>query len=347
MPLTIVSGGQFGSEGKGKVVAHLASAYPSSSVVRVGGPNSGHTWVDPNGAAHPLRQLPVTAATQPGSALSIAAGSYVDLEVLLGEIELYGVSPERLRIDSNATIILPTHKQAELDADLQGRFGGTGSGVGAAVAGRALRSPDTVLAREVPELFPYVGSVTKRLREHLNAGLHVFIEGTQGFGLSNLHSRHFPYVTSRDTTAAGALSEVGLSPFDVDEIVLVCRATPIRVAGNSGPLPLETTWQDVATNSGAPGIEELTTVTRKIRRVGYFDPQIVREAIRANRPTRLVLNHVDHLADLSQQAGVAIAREQVQRIESQLDRSIDLIGISRRSLLARATFMSYRDSHVA
>ena len=55
---------------------------------------------------------------------------------------------------------------------------------------------------------------------------------------------------SRDTTAAAFLAEAGLSPFDVDDIVMVLRAFPIRVAGDSGPLPEETTWPEIASNGG-------------------------------------------------------------------------------------------------
>ena len=45
MPVTVVVGGQFGSEGKGKVAHHFARTQKASIVVRVGGTNSGHTVV--------------------------------------------------------------------------------------------------------------------------------------------------------------------------------------------------------------------------------------------------------------------------------------------------------------
>ncbi|HEU4441008.1 MAG TPA: adenylosuccinate synthetase, partial [Burkholderiales bacterium] len=58
------------------------------------------------------------------------------------------------------------------------------------------------------------------LRENLERGDRVVLEGTQGFGLSLLHSGTYPFCTSRDTTASGFISEAGLSPFDVDQIVM-------------------------------------------------------------------------------------------------------------------------------
>ncbi len=49
MPVTVVVGGQFGSEGKGKVAHWLARELRASTAVRVGGPNSGHTVVADGG----------------------------------------------------------------------------------------------------------------------------------------------------------------------------------------------------------------------------------------------------------------------------------------------------------
>src|ERR1700730_6357809 len=134
------------------------------------------------------------------------------------------------------------------------------------------------------------------MHEGVRRGAQVIVEGTQGFGLSLLHSPYYPYVTSRDTTAAAALSEAGLSPIDVDRIVLVLRAFPIRVSGNSGPLPQETSWAEISREGQHDHqLTELTTVTRRIRRVAQFDAEIVGLALEANRPTEVVLNHMDYV----------------------------------------------------
>src|SRR5207249_2305427 len=134
------------------------------------------------------------------------------------------------------------------------------------------------------------------IRELLDEEARVIIEGTQGFGLSVLHSPHYPSTTSRDTSAAAAASEAGVSPRDVDEVVLVLRSYPIRVAGNSGPLANEVDWDTVAADGGAEQeLREYTSVTGLERRVGRFDPGIVRQAIRVNDPSLIVLNHVDYI----------------------------------------------------
>jgi len=152
--------------------------------------------------------------------------------------------------------------------------------------------------------------------------------------LSLLHADDYPFVTSRDTTAAGFVSEAGLSPLDVDEIVLVIRAFPIRVPGNSGPLPNEIDWNEVSRISGTGSIEERTSVTDCVRRVARFDPRVVQAAIEVNQPTKLVLNHVDyvdsHCRDLC--ALTPKAANFVKEVESKIDRSIDLVGFDRKSL---------------
>jgi adenylosuccinate synthase len=126
----------------------------------------------------------------------------------------------------------------------------------------------------------------------------VRIEGTQGSGLSLYHGLYYPKATSRDTNAAGFVSEVGLSPRLISEIVLVFRTFPIRVAGQqAGPLYDELTWERLQTESGSPvPLHEYTSVTHKLRRVARFDWAAAEHAITINRPTRVAVNFVDYLS---------------------------------------------------
>src|SRR5438270_12795356 len=103
MGVTVVVGGQLGSEGKGKVAQYWASQGRASAVVRVGGSNSGHTGYDRNGSRVVLRQLP-TAALLPNVLCVLGAGSYIDVDLLLREIAVSGIEPERLSIDERAAI---------------------------------------------------------------------------------------------------------------------------------------------------------------------------------------------------------------------------------------------------
>lgn len=282
--ITIIVGAQYGSEGKGKVASIIQHNYDCA--IRSGSVNSGHTaWI--SGKKHVLRQLPVAAVVSSTCHMIIPVGAVIDLPVLLHEINTYSITPNRLIINPGATVITPDDHQWEVASHIDNFIGSVTTGCGYAHSKRVNRQALT-RAQDIPEIREYLGNTMELVHTYKR----VLIEGTQGFGLSNYHSPYYPYVTSRDTTAAGVCSEVGISPFDVSEVILVARLFPIRVAGNSGPLPNETTWDDI-------GVEpEYTSVTNKVRRVAYWHPDIVNQAVIANRPTKLILNHVDYLQDV-------------------------------------------------
>lgn len=295
MSLTVVIGGQYGSEGKGKITSYLALRDDVDTVVRCGGPNSGHT-VDIKGRRYELRSLPA-GFVNPRSRLLLAPGSLVDPAILLAEIKLTGVDPARVGVDRNAGTISPEDGDEEHRLSLRDRVGSTLSGTGVAVSNRVLRRPTFRLAQDVPELRPFLSDVSDEVNADLDRNHRVIVEGTQGFALSLYHSPHYPYVTSRDTTATAFLSEVGVSPTLVTQIVMCVRTYPIRVAGHSGPLPNELSWDDVRRRSGYPHtIDEYTTTTKRLRRVAQFDIDIVARASRINRPTSIYLHGTDYLS---------------------------------------------------
>lgn len=337
MPVTVIVGGQYGSEGKGKVAHWLARERQAAVAVRTGGPNAGHTVIDE--ADHPLvlRQLP-TSAILPGVTCVLGPGSYIDVDILLAEISKTGLPHDRLLIDPNATVISQADMQKERESTLRALIGSTQSGTGAAVIKRIERANSQSLAKNNSRIARYVRPVSQFLRMRLSNGQRVILEGTQGFGLSLLHSPSYPYVTSRDTTAAAFVSEVGLSPLDVDEIVMVLRSFPIRVSGNSGPLLNEIDWDTITKQSGSKDpLIEYTSVTRTIRRVARFDADIVRAAIRVNSPTRIVLNHLDYVDSDSRKLNSATARviRFIETIEAEINVAIDYLGISPSTLIER------------
>lgn len=335
MPVSVVIGGQFGSEGKGKVALEIARrSIDPVTLVRVGGPNSGHTGYDRAKKRFALRQMPAGCIDRNVDVV-FPAGSYIDPDVLLREIAELQYPKERIHVSPHARIITAEHKNWESEAELIGAIGSTGSGVGAAVmasvarGGRnfPLNSPD---AAHFEPLKGLLRDTTEFLRKELNAGARVIVEGSQGFGLSLLDGGHWPKATSRLTTAAGALAEAGLSPVDVDDVTMVIRSFPIRVAGNSGPLPNETTWEKIALGSGrTDDLREYTTVTQNLRRVGLFDPDLVRRALAANAPTRVVLNHMDYVGSKEELSIPNSAPSQfLSGIEEKIDRKIDWFGFS-------------------
>lgn len=335
MPVTVIVGGQYGSEGKGKVAHWLAGKYRSVIAVRTGGPNAGHTVVEEGEDPLILRQLP-TAAILPDVTCILGPGSYIDPHLLLAEVAKTGLEVERLIIDPLATVISEEDKQIERGNGLRESIGSTQSGTGAAVVRRVQRLNNKSLAKHDHRLAKYVRPTGEFLRSRLELGARVILEGTQGFGLSVLHSSHYPFVTSRDTTAAAFVSEVGLSPLDVDEVVMVVRAFPIRVAGNSGSLENETSWSVITKESKSPmPIIEYTSVTKCVRRVADFDPAIVRSAIRVNAPTKIVVNHLDYVDYQARVANSLTPKVSsfVDWLEAEIGRPVDYLGFSPISLI--------------
>lgn len=293
----VIVGGQYGSEAKGHVTAQLVGAAirdarredtPDIDVynVRVAGPNAGHTVYDAEGRKYAFRSLPVGAVIDPEVRLYIAPGSEVDPEVLFSEIELceergWGLTG-RLYVSRQATVITDEHKAQE--AELVGKVGSTGKGIGAARAARLLRVADTMGAYYGDRLVPWEWAEPEDLYAadefaHSERGTHVLIEGTQGYGLSLRASGHYPQVTSSDARAVDFLAMAGVDPTRCGLKLtnwIVARVFPIRVAGNSGPMKGETTWGELGL------AEEHTTVTQKVRRVGEWDQDLLRRAVQAN-----------------------------------------------------------------
>lgn len=282
-----VVGGQYGSEAKGHVTAQLVERLTSMHNVvynvRVGGSNAGHSAAAyTNGQIIALRTIPIGAVADPDVQLVIAAGSEIDPDVLYNEIELLesiGIPTQhRLMIDKYATIIEPRHIEAEENSDLNARTGSTKKGIGAARADRLMRR--ATIARDYDFEVPLTICDTQPLLQQTAAPL--VIEGTQGYGLG-LHTAAYPQTTSGDCRAIDLCAQVGVLP-TIDKPVhvwLVVRTYPIRVAGNSGYMANELTWEQLKERNAA--IEpEYTTVTKKMRRVAEWDADLVRRAVVAN-----------------------------------------------------------------
>lgn len=125
---------------------------------------------------------------------------------------------------------------------------------------------------------------------------------------------------------------------DVDDIIMVLRAFPIRVGGNSGRLPNEIDWPTLSLESGSPDkLVEYTSVTKTLRRVGRFDAAVVQQAITSNRPSRLVLNHLDYVdwSCRSSDAPSTRTHRFVSEIETLINKRIDYFGFGPASLFDR------------
>ncbi len=104
MGLSVVVGGQLGSEGKGKVALHFARQFGVSAAVKVSGTNAGHSVILPDGRKQIFRVLP-SACVLPKVTCVMSAGCCFSVDLLLKEVNDMRLDPERLKINPNAGII--------------------------------------------------------------------------------------------------------------------------------------------------------------------------------------------------------------------------------------------------
>lgn len=320
MPCTVVVGGQWGDEAKGKICSYLVHADGADLSVRAGlGPGAGHTVVY-DGQVFRLRQTPA-AFVRPSCSLALGAGTLIAPEIFLEEVQRLGVA-DRIKVDSRATVIEERHRQADASNKfLSAVVGSTRSGHGPCLAERAMRT--ATLARDEPSLAPYVADVALLANSALDRGQRVLIEGTNGYGLSVLYGS-YPYTVGKDSTAATVIADVGLAPTRVTETVLVFKAYATRVG--PGPLPREMSQAQIE----ARGLQESATVTGRNRRVGAFDMESAKAAVLVNDPSYLALTCLDRIDPAA--SGVpyasmpAAVRRFVEDVEDTLQRSVGLLS---------------------
>jgi adenylosuccinate synthase len=226
-------------------------------------------------------------------------------------------------VDAKSGVILPEHIERERkDEFLMKKVGSTGSGVGTAMVDRTLRL--LRMARDFNELKPYLTDVADEVHSCLKSGGRVLLEGTQGTYLSLYHGT-YPYVTSRDVSASGVCSEVGVGPMDVDEVVVVFKAYVTRVGG--GPLEGELPEEEATKR----GWMEIATVTGRKRRAAPFNFDLAERAIRINSGTQIALTKLDAVFPECRSASdfdklPMDAKKFVEGIEGRLGLPVAIIG---------------------
>jgi hypothetical protein len=198
----------------------------------------------------------------------------------------------------------------DVQESLNLKIGSTLHGVGAARARRVLRRPDALIARDVPELAPFVANTNELIMERLTKGESGLGEIAQGYQLS-LMSRFYPRTTSRNCSISAFLDDSLLPPSVCGPVVVNFRTFPIRVnnnkyvrksdgkiltwaefnetkdedktivKGNSGdgyPDQKELSWDEISMLAGDK-IFECTTLTKLPRRAFSFSKINLLEAL--------------------------------------------------------------------
>lgn len=287
MKVRIIYGGQFGSESKRLFTEFYCHKWKPGAIITNAMPNSG--GFDSNDVKWSTLPIGYPAT------LMISPGSVIDMGHLRKEITQL---PEgaRVVIHQNAAVILDKHFSTEKDFV---RVGSTMTGGAAAVIEKMGRDPenDFILAKHWLE-----GTVNNEqwMRE-MHSHEKVLAICAQGHSLS-LNFGFWPYCTSRNTSPAQVIADAAISPLDVERIIGCFRTFPIRVSnrynmdgtmvGYSGPCysdQEELSWGDI----GVPA--ELTSVSKKIRRVFSFSANQLMESVRMNGATNIFLGFINYL----------------------------------------------------
>jgi adenylosuccinate synthase len=262
-------------------------------VITNAGPNSGHTsWFDDKKIV--LKQLPTFAVHSHllGRTLPVyfSAGAVIDPEILIAEHKRYPEIP--IFIHPNAAVVHEYDKEAECDPEGSiFAVAGTRSGTGSVIARKVRRDPSAIYYNHSQRIFPYYWRID-------NANLTpYFMEISQGFSLGLNDPIFYPKVTSRECTFAQGMSDARIAMPHYKRGYLCFRTFPIRV-GNVDGLSSgdwhsdqhEIIWDDI----GVPA--ELTTVTKRERRVATFSWNQFYDAITANDPTHVFINFIQYLA---------------------------------------------------
>ena len=320
MTSTVVVGGFFGDEGKGKIISYLAIKDNPKIIVRGGaGPNAGHTIRDGD-KIYKVRMLP-SGFLNKNAKVMIGPGVVINPAVLHKEIQDFDASG-RIFIDKHCGIIEETHLERDSRGELKEKIGSTGSGTGPANADRAMRI--LKLAKDFDSLSSIVIDVPQEINSALSANENVLIEGTQGTFLSLWHGT-YPFVTSKDVTASGICADVGIGPTKVDEVIVVFKSYVTRVG--TGPLEGELSLKDAEKK----GWSEFGTVTGRQRRAADFDFDLARRAIMLNGATQISITKLDVL--FPDCAGETLfdklssdAQAFIKNIEDELNTPVTIIG---------------------
>ena len=123
------------------------------------------------------------------------------------------------------------------------------------------------------------------------AGKSILAEGAQG-SLLDIDFGTYPFVTSSNTTAAGACTGLGVAPNQIAEVFGIFKAYTTRVG--SGPFPTEL-FDEVGATMGRVG-NEFGATTGRPRRCGWLDLVALKYAVRVNGVTQLMMMKGDVLS---------------------------------------------------
>lgn len=339
MSTIVVVGSQWGDEGKGKITDFLAEGADVIARYQ-GGNNAGHTikfggntyklQLIPSGIFNEYKLSII------GNGL-VVDPKWICKEI--EGLKNSGISCAGLRISNRAHVVLPYHLKLDEVEELrrgEGKIGTTKKGIGPCYVDKYKRCGiriadllDEELFRKklelnlaeknelfekiynvegfnVDEIFneyfeygkklaQYVTDTAKVLEDANKNNENILFEGAQGVMLDIDHGT-YPYVTSSNPSAGGITVGNGYIPTKGFKVLGICKAYTSRVG--DGPFPTEL-FDEIGDTIREVG-HEYGTVTKRPRRIGWFDTVVMRHSSRVSGMTNLSVNCLDVLSGLKE-----------------------------------------------
>jgi len=325
----LVIDGQWGSTGKGNIATFLAWKYGVKCASTTNLPNAGHTAIcNVNGKEYKFISKVIPAScilNKLGYDMRcyIGAGAGFTVERLMQELrECDYISDElptskKVHIHPRAMIVTEDH--AKMERTDTKHIASTMQGSGAVQAEKLMRGAEVKLARDMldwgvvtnqdaqGDVYPLFSEQVILMMKNEYTWLH---EGSQGFSLGVNHGSHYPQCTSRECTPMQMMADMGVPHQWAGDIYMVIRPFPIRVgnvmedgktvgySGDCYPHQNEITWEQVTREAGAPPLVakgELTTVTKRLRRVFSYSATQLQYAVMVTGATKIALNFANYL----------------------------------------------------
>ena len=247
------------------------------------------------------------------------------------------VGSDIFKISEKAHIIMPYHKQIDLAREKKKgdkKIGTTGRGIGPCYEDKACRrgirfvdlidhevfkenvttvleeknfylkhylssetlDPDSIINQYkgyAKRLAPHVINISILMNQATKENKQILFEGAQGTHLDIDHGT-YPYVTSSNTVSGNACCGAGIGPKEITGVVGIVKAYTTRVG--KGPFPTEL-FDEIGDAIQIKGVEFGATTGRK-RRCGWLDAVLLRNSVRLNGLTGLVVTKLDVLGGL-------------------------------------------------
>ncbi|EMD17077.1 adenylosuccinate synthase [Eggerthia catenaformis OT 569 = DSM 20559] len=328
----VVVGSQWGDEGKGKITDYLAQK--ADLVVRYsGGNNAGHTIVY-EGKKFALRLIPSGIFT--AGEVIMGNGMVINPKAFLEEVSYLndaGINTEKIHISDRAHVILPYHIKIDaLEEKLRGEsaIGTTGRGIGPAYVDKYDRCGirigefvnEEIFKKRIhqviefkKQLYPQLNvdadSIFEEYKEYakkmkplvcdtgalLDEALlnhkKVLFEGAQG-AMLDIDYGTYPFVTSSNPGANGVCAGASIGPLYINEVIGIVKAYTTRVGAGAFPTEINGNLADFIREAG----HEYGTVTKRPRRVGWFDAVVVNQSRRMSSLTGISLMLLDVLSGI-------------------------------------------------